>query len=91
MTTHSLEKQLSLVINLLETLPKRLCDELERRHEISEKLKIQSEVEFYSSNADEIREFIDGFKQNMGDNGCRSEPVEEHKKNENKKPQKGVK
>lgn len=38
MSNHTLEKQLDLVINLLETLPKRMCDEVEKRDGIKKEL-----------------------------------------------------
>lgn len=62
MSSHTLEKQLNLVINLLETLPKRMCDEMEKRHEIRKEFQIQSEIEFYANNHDELDKFLQEFK-----------------------------
>jgi len=81
MSNQSLEKRFDILINLLETLPKRMCDELEKRHELNKALQVQSEIEFYSNNADEINEFMYGFKKNlMDDNNGSSQPLEPTKK-----------
>lgn len=61
MSNHHIEKQLNLVINLLETLPKRMCDEMEKRHEIRKAFQIQAEIEFYAENHEEIDRFLQGF------------------------------
>ncbi len=62
MSNHHLEKQLELVINLLETLPIRMCDEMEKRHEIRKAFQCESEIEFYAENHEELKKFMSGFK-----------------------------
>lgn len=53
MSNHTLEKQLDLVISLLETLPERMCDEIEVRQEVKKALEVERiklDIEFYQSN-----------------------------------------
>lgn len=69
MSNHKLEKQLELVINLLETLPKMICDEMEKRNEIRKAFQIESEIEFYANNHEELKKFFQGFSsEKMGNN-----------------------
>ena len=81
MSNHTIEKQLELVINLLETLPKRMCDEMEKRHEIRKAMQFESEIEFYANNHDELDKFLQGFSyKKMDDNDESSPSVEKTKK-----------
>ncbi len=41
MTSHSIEKQLEIIINLLENIPSRICDELEKREEIKRSIRMK--------------------------------------------------
>ena len=53
------------ILESLETLPKRMCDEMESREEIKKQLKIkeiQQELEFHNIHAKEINKMMYGFK-----------------------------
>lgn len=41
MTNHQCEKKLDLIINLLETLPQRMCNEIEKREEIKKTIALK--------------------------------------------------
>lgn len=85
MSNHTLEKQLNLVINLLETLPKRICDEMEKRNEIRKEFQMESEIEFYANNREELDQFLQGFSyKKMGDNDEPPKPMENRKEKSNK-------
>lgn len=66
MSNHTLEKQLDLVISLLETLPERMCDEIERRHEakkVLEKLRLEADIEFHYNNISTLNKAIYGYEK----------------------------
>lgn len=59
-----IQRQLDLVINLLETLPKRFCDEMEKRESIQKEKKckkIQADLDFYAQNVNELNKFMSGL------------------------------
>lgn len=61
MSNQTIEKQLNLLINLLETLPNRMCNEMEKRDEFRKKSHIEnlkSEMEFFRKNNKEINKSI---------------------------------
>lgn len=60
MSKDSVERLLDVMINLLEKLPSRIADEMEKRHEIRKEMQVQAEIEFYSENRDEINKFMYG-------------------------------
>ena len=66
MTSHQSEKKLDLIINLLETLPQRICNGLENLLEFRERLKeIDSrEKEFLRKHNTPINKMMDGVKNN---------------------------
>lgn len=53
MNTEKIETALNEIISLLETLPERMCDEIEIRQEVKKALeveRIKQDIEFYQSN-----------------------------------------
>ena len=54
MSKDSVENKLDILIFLLENLPSKIADEMEKRHELRKKMRIDEEMEFYTSNGDEI-------------------------------------
>ena len=69
MSNQTLERQLNLVINLLETLPKRMYDELEKRDGIKKEShieKLKSEMDSFRKNK-KINKFMYGFQGNQVD------------------------
>lgn len=78
MSKDSVENKLDILIFLLENLPSKIADEMEKRHEIREKLQVEAEIEFYSEHQDEINKFMYGFKKNIevDDNNGRAQPLE---------------
>ena len=59
----NIDEQLNKLIELLETLPKRLSDEMENRDALmrAENLKrIQADIEFHNENIKQINEMIFG-------------------------------
>lgn len=44
MTAYNLEKRLDLLIELLETLPKRICNEMERREAIDVRTELMNQL-----------------------------------------------
>lgn len=84
MSNHHIEKQLELVINLLETLPKRMCDEMEKRHEIRKAFQRESEIEFYAENHEELDKFLQGFSYKKMDDNDESNPAVEKPKKKGK-------
>jgi len=77
MSKDSVENKLDILIFLLENLPSKIADEMEKRHELRKKMRIDEEMEFYTSNGDEIAKFLNGFKNaQMDDNDEGIQPLE---------------
>lgn len=78
MSKDSVENKLDILIYLLENLPSKIADEMEKRHETRKNLQVQAEIEFYSEHKDEINQFMYGFKKNiqMDGNDAGIQPLE---------------
>ena len=60
-----LERQMDLVIRLLETLPERMCVEMEKKNIYKRYLReeLREEIEFYSKHIYEINRFKQGLAE----------------------------
>lgn len=64
MSNHRIECQLDLVINLLESLPDRMCEALDKRQELLKAMQVErvkADIEFYSNNRREINKMMFGY------------------------------
>ncbi len=64
MSNNLIERQLDLVINLLESLPNRMCDALDKRQELLKAMemeRVKADIEFYSNNRREINKMMFGY------------------------------
>ena len=62
----NLEEKLDSIISLLETLPQRMCDEIEVRQDVKKALeveKLKENIEIYKNNIEEIQKLI--FSENL--------------------------
>lgn len=68
MTNHQSEKKLDLIINLLETLPQRMCNEFEKREEIRKTIRLKeltAEMEFLREHNSQINKMMYGVDPKM--------------------------
>lgn len=67
MGNQTFERQIDLLINLMENLPKKMCDELDLRSAHKKTIhakEIQAEINFHRKNIDEIHKMISVYPEN---------------------------
>lgn len=69
--SNEIVEELVCIAKLLEQLPKRICDEMEQREALRKEMQIkdiQKQIEFYSTNINEINKMMYGYQIDKVDN-----------------------